>query len=193
MKILPRNFYQRDTVEVAKELIGKKIVRIVNDHIISGIIVETEGYCYKIDESSHAYRGKTPRNEAMFGLAGCSYVYFIYGNHFCLNVVARKKDVDAGAVLIRAVEPVDGIEIMKHNRKKYDIKMLTNGPGKLTQAFGINKSHNGCDFTQKGSVYICESENATSSEIIATPRIGISVAQDKKWRFCLKSNIFLSR
>ena len=190
MGILPRDFYQRDAVTVARELIGKKLIRHVDGQELSGIIVEVEAYKYKDDPASHAYRGKTPRNEPMFGTVGCAYVYFIYGNHFCLNIVARAKGVEAGAVLIRGIEPVqnpENITAMKKNRNKDDIKILCNGPGKLTQAFCINKTHNFCDMTKAGELYVCDGVQVDDDYIMDTPRIGISLAQDKLWRFCLKN------
>ncbi len=109
MKILKKSFYERSTVRVAKELLGKILVRTWHGHILSGIIVETEAYCGLIDPASHAYKGPTARNKAMFGPPGHSYVYFIYGNHHCLNIVAKSKQVAAGGVLIRGLIPIANI------------------------------------------------------------------------------------
>jgi len=187
MRIIDRSFYCRDTVDVAKDLLGKKIVRFLNNQKLSGIITETEAYCFENDQASHAYNGKTPRNLPMFGKVGCVYIYFIYGNHFCFNIVAKQKNVSAGAVLVRAIKPVDGIENMKINRKKQDENILANGPGKLTQALCITKNENFYDLTKKGSLYICEGIEVCKNQIIVTPRIGISVAQDKPWRFMIKT------
>ena len=110
MKVLPREFYARETVKVAKELLGKYLVRKYNDKIISGIITETEAYRYKDDPASHAFRGMTERNKAMFGEVGRAYVYFTYGMYYCVNAVARSKNSEAGAVLIRSLKPSEGID-----------------------------------------------------------------------------------
>ncbi|MEJ2259252.1 MAG: DNA-3-methyladenine glycosylase, partial [Nitrosopumilaceae archaeon] len=120
MSFLPREFYARDTVIVAKKLLGKKLVRKIGNKKISGIITETEAYKHKDDPASHAFRNKTDRNRAMFEEVGRAYVYFTYGMYFCFNVVARNPKTEAGAVLIRAIHPEKGIEIMKQNRGKDD-------------------------------------------------------------------------
>src|SRR3989338_6521216 len=133
MKVLERAFYERNTRVVAFELIGHMLVFERQDGNVSGRIVETEAYFGAEDPASHAYCGLTQRNRAMFGLAGMSYVYFTYGNHFCLNVVTERAGV-AGAVLIRAVEPISGVSMMKKRRQSGNMLELANGPGKLTQA-----------------------------------------------------------
>ena len=139
MTILPREFYSRDTVTVAKSLLGKKIVRRIGKQEISGIIIETEAYRHADDPASHAFRKITERNKVMFDEVGKAYVYFTYGMHYCFNVVAKSSKFEAGAVLIRAITPEKGIEIMEKNRGTKDRKKLTNGPAKLTQALGITK------------------------------------------------------
>ena len=154
MNILPRKFYQRDTVIVAKKLLGKKLVRKIGNKEISGIITETEAYRHEDDPASHAFRKITDRNKVMFGNVGISYVYFTYGMHYCFNIVAKKSKVPAGAVLIRAIEPDKGIKKMQENRSLKDIKNLTNGPAKLTQALNITKEHYGIDLTRKSEIYI---------------------------------------
>ena len=143
---LERSFYERNTQVVAFELIGKILVLKENGMTLSGKIVETEAYFGTQDPASHAYRGVTPRNQVMFGAPGISYVYFTYGSHHCLNVVTEKEDV-AGAVLIRSLEPIDGVAIMRKRRGNVNEEQLTNGPGKLTQAFGITREHSGIDLT----------------------------------------------
>ncbi|HKU33887.1 MAG TPA: DNA-3-methyladenine glycosylase, partial [Candidatus Nitrosotalea sp.] len=125
MKILPRSFYCRDTVSVAEDLLGKKLIRQINGKIISGIISETEAYRYRDDPASHSYRGKTERNKAMFGDVGKAYVYFTYGMHYCVNAVAKNKESEAGAVLIRALVPNIGIDFMIKQRKTNTISNLT--------------------------------------------------------------------
>ncbi len=187
MKILQKPFYQRDTATVAQELIGKKLVRIINGQIIAGIIVETEAYGHANDSASHAYRTQTERNTPMFGEAGYAYIYFIYGNHFCFNITAKADDVPAGAVLIRALIPTDGIELMKKYRKKDNLHILTNGPGKLAQALQIHKVHNFVDLTKKGKLFVVDQSPIKSEKIIQTPRIGISSGKDKQWRFALEN------
>jgi DNA-3-methyladenine glycosylase len=189
--ILPKSFYARSTIQVAQDILGKKLVRILdNGTVLSGIITETEAY--QSDEPAcHAHKGCTERTAPLFGPVGHAYVYFIYGNYFCLNIVA-KKGVTAGGVLIRAVEPVEGVEYMQHARKTSNIKNLTTGPGKLTQAFNITKNEQGTDVTQQGSLYIARAD-VGPFQIVATPRIGISQAVDKNWRFYIKNNQFVSK
>lgn len=184
--ILHQSFYQRDTVIVAKDLIGKILVREYNGTLLTGIIIETEAYCADDDPASHAFNGKTKRNAAMFGPVGCAYVYFIYGNHYCLNIVARDECKEAGAVLIRALQPLQGIEIMQVLRTKPEMRLLANGPGKLTQALALTKDHDGVNLMQKGALYVVD--NHVRPVITATPRIGIRVGTDKLWRFCGQSS-----
>lgn len=189
--ILPKSFYARSTTQVAQDLLGKKLVRILdNGTILSGIITETEAY--QSDEPAcHAHKGCTARTAPLFGPVGHTYIYFIYGNYFCLNIVA-KKGVIAGGVLIRAVEPVEGIQFMQHARKTTEIKNLTTGPGKLTQAFNITKNEQGIDVTQQGSLYVTRVD-VGPFKIGASPRIGISKALDKHWRFYIKNNRYVSK
>lgn len=179
--ILPRAFYLQDTVVVAKKLLGKKIVRKIEGNAISGIITETEAYRHKDDPASHAYRNMTDRNRAMFEEVGRAYVYFTYGMYYCFNVVARSPSSDAGAVLIRAIKPEDGIDIIVKNRKNAKYANLTNGPAKITQALQISKQHYGLDLTKKGDLFI--SEGINHKKIAASPRIGIKTATENKWNF----------
>ena len=178
---LERKFYSDDTVEVAKKLLGKTLVRRIGSTTISGIITETEAYRQSDDPASHAYGGITPRNHAMFEDVGCAYVYFTYGMYHCMNVVARNKNHPAGAVLIRALRPKQGIQIMQKNRKTDDTANLTNGPAKLAIALDITKKQHGEDLTNSKSLYITEGIDV--SKIISGPRIGIRVGLDKKWNF----------
>ncbi|MCL4380094.1 DNA-3-methyladenine glycosylase [Candidatus Dependentiae bacterium] len=180
---LPRSFYERSPVVVAQELLGKMLVRIVQGNVLTAIITETEAYCGLVDPASHAYRGKTARNAAMFGVVGHSYIYFIYGNHYCLNLVAHTADEAAGGVLIRGLKPIAGIEIMQQLRQKDAIDKLTNGPGNIGQALHLSLQHNHIDVTMHGELYVVDGIVLNSSAIRATPRIGISKAQDKLWRF----------
>ncbi|NMJ87656.1 MAG: DNA-3-methyladenine glycosylase [Thaumarchaeota archaeon] len=193
MKIITREFYNRNTIVVAKDLLGKILVRVVGDKILSGIIVESEAYSSIDDPASHSYKGKTERNNVMFGEVGHAYVYFTYGIHYCLNIVAKEHNIPAGAVLIRAIEPIEGIEQMQKFRKTNDLYNLTNGPGKLTKALNVTKKQNGVDVVKKYEIYILIGREIDNSSIIATSRIGISTALDKQWRFLITGNKFVSR
>ena len=190
------SFYQRPTEVVAKDLVGKKLVRTIRNNKkhfrLAGIIVETEAYGYSDDLASHAYVGPTDRNKVMFGNVGRAYVYFTYGNHFCLNVSARRSKVEAGAILIRGIEPVEGIELMRQFRPVDDIYSLTSGPGKLTQALNITSLLNGIDMTNPESEIYIEF-GKRPKRIVTTPRIGITRALDKEWRFVDPSSPFISR
>ena len=190
------SFYQRPTEVVAKDLVGKKLVRTIRNNKkhfrLAGIIVETEAYGYSDDLASHAYVGPTDRNKVMFGNVGRAYVYFTYGNHFCLNVSARRSKAEAGAVLIRGIEPVEGVELMRQFRPVDDIFSLTSGPGKLTQALNITSSLNGADMTNSESEIYIEF-GKRPKHIVTTPRIGITRAVDKEWRFVDPSSPFISR
>jgi len=185
MMILPRSFYDRDTVDVAQDLLGKILARRIGQKIISGMIIETEAYRYKDDEASHSFVGMTERTKAMFGQVGRAYVYFTYGMHYCMNVVAKNDNFDAGAVLFRALEPRDGIDFMIRQRKTKLISNLTNGPAKLTQALQITKKQYGVDLTKSSSLFVIEGKEIKKTEIKARSRIGIKKATDKPWNFRL--------
>jgi DNA-3-methyladenine glycosylase len=174
-------------------LLGKYLVRKHPDGKTVGRIVETEAYVGPKDLACHASRGRTARTEIMFGRAGYAYVYFIYGVYYCLNIVTEEVD-HASAVLIRALEPVEGIEIMKRRRRTEEQRNLASGPGKLCQAFAIDKSLNGADVCA-GVLYI-EDRGEPAPKILATPRIGVDYAgkwKDKPWRFLIRGNEFVSR
>lgn len=185
MRILPRSFYENDTVEVARGLLGKTLVRKIGSITISGIISETEAYRYKDDPASHSFPGKTERNKAMFGQVGRAYVYFTYGMHYCVNAVARSEAFDAGAVLIRSLVPTLGLEFMEKQRKTGVISNLANGPAKLTQAMKITKDLYGEDLTQSSRLYITEGMEVEKSMIESSQRIGIKKATDKMWNFSI--------
>ena len=192
-KILGRSFYDRSPLIVAREIIGKKLVRTRNDGVVlSGIIVEAEAYAGNKDPASHAYRGKTPRNEVMFGEAGHAYVYFTYGFHHCLNFVTSSRYGKASAVLIRAAEPTSGIEEMKVRRKTNAITNLASGPGKLCQAFLIDRSLNGVDVTHENSPIRVE-DTSLNSNIGVSARVGIRQASDRMWRFYSKASPHVSK
>lgn len=190
--LLNYKFFSRDTNIVAKKLIGKKLVKVIRNNNrkirLSGIIVETEAYGYKSDEASHAYRGMTKRNMVMFGPVGRTYIYFTYGNHYCFNVTAKSKNQIAGAVLIRGVEPKEGIEYMKDYRNVDNKMLLTNGPGKITQAFAIDKQHNNQDLTNiNNDLYIVK--GFIPNLVLATKRIGIKKSIHVYKRYILASKI----
>ena len=181
MKVLPRSFYRHDTVKVAKDLLGKTLVRKIKNKTISGIITETEAYRYKDDPASHAFRGITERNKIMFGQVGRAYVYFTYGMHYCVNAVAKSNNYEAGAVLIRGLKPIEGVDFMIKKRKTKLVSNLTNGPAKLTQALEITKKQYGEDLSKISSLYI--TEGLDRKKIITNNRIGIKNGIDKLWNF----------
>lgn len=179
MQKLTREFYRRDTVEAARVLLGKIIVRQTEAGMMSGRIVETEAYVFG-DPASHSTRGRTKRTGVMFDEPGHAYVYFIHGLHNCMNVVSHPEGV-AGGVLIRALEPLTGIELMRRNRGKDSLVDLCSGPGKLTQAMEIDTSFSGEDLLGD-RLYVVD--DATDvGEIIARPRIGVKHAADRLLRF----------
>ncbi len=175
--ILQPEFYARKPVEVARDLVGKVLVRVMGGRRISGRILETEAYGGSDDPASHAFRGKTRRNAPMFGPPGRAYVYFVYGNHFCFNVVTA----GVGAVLLRSVQPLEGLDIMKKLRGTDDEENLASGPGKLTRAFGITPDFNGLPLCRETGLFI--EDDGTRFEVRRTPRIGISRGTERKWRF----------
>ncbi|MEA2089498.1 MAG: DNA-3-methyladenine glycosylase [Thermoproteota archaeon] len=191
MTVLRRSFYARNTVAVAKELLSKRLVRQTEEGVMVGKVVEVEAYGGNDDPASHAYEGKTSRNQVMFGKAGCAYVYFIYGKHHCFNVTTEKEGVP-GAVLIRAVEPIEGINMMQRNRGAKNLVNLTNGPGKLTEAMHITKAQNGLDLTLGEEIFIREPETIKTFETVSTRRMGVKANDRKCWRFYIKSNRFVS-
>ena len=186
MKILPRPFYNRPTLTVARELIGARLVRILDGVKLVGLIVETEAYISENDLACHAKAGLTPRTAPMFGEPGHAYVYFTYGNHWMLNAVTEREGFPA-AVLIRAIQPIQGVEIMLKKRAGRD----TFGPGKLTQAMGIGKSENTADLTETASgLWIEAGLNVPNSFVTKGPRVGLNNTPEpwlsKPWRFKVK-------
>jgi DNA-3-methyladenine glycosylase len=189
--VLPRDFYASDTVKVARGLLGKRLVRIKGKDRMVGRIVEVEAYRGSRDPASHAYHGLTPRNAPMFGEAGHAYIYFTYGNHYCLNITTQHVGTP-GAVLIRAIEPLEGLRAMRRLRPKVHDSNLTNGPGKLTKALGINKSLNKTDMTKRRSLFVEESDRPVPG-IRRSARVGISQGKDRLWRFYVAGNPCVSR
>jgi DNA-3-methyladenine glycosylase len=190
MEILPRSFYERETASVARNLLGRVISNRTPEGMASGIIVETEAYLGENDPGSHASIRKTPRNSVMFGRAGIAYVYFTYGMHYCFNAVAKPPG-RAGAVLVRAIEPLEGLNLMRSRRGREDLLDLASGPAKLTQALGIGREHNGVDLTQ-GYLTICEGPGEPH-EILNGTRVGLSKGQGLPLRFAIRDSPFVSR
>lgn len=190
MERLGRRFYSRYTPDVARELLGCVLVRRIGRRALSGKIVEVEAYRGSDDPASHSYRGATKRSSIMFGEAGHVYVFFSYGNHWCLNFTTEKEG-QPGAVLIRALEPIEGIAEMARNRGVSELGRLTNGPGKLTKALSIDGSFNGEDLVKSRRIYVEKGEE--SVRVQASARIGISRGEELHWRFFVEGNPFVSK
>ena len=185
--ILPRRFYERGTVEVARDLLGKVLVHGPT----AGIIVETEAYLGGDDLASHSAAGITDRTRVIFGPPGHAYVYLIYGVYDCMNIVAEPAGTP-GCVLLRALEPIEGLDIMHERRPKARTdRDLASGPGKLTRASGITRIHTGVDLT-RGDLVVMSRPAAQPFEIAVTPRIGITKCPDLPLRFLIKGNKFVS-
>ena len=193
---LPRAFYERDTEKVARDLLGTILVSTIGGQRVSGRIVETEAYIGPHDPASHGAEriGKTRRNLSMFGLPGIAYVYRIYGVHWCLNAVTEEEDYPA-AVLIRSVEPLEGVRIMMRRRfGKFapgKERQLASGPGKLAQAFAITGAYDGHTLDQE-PLWIEPGTRIARKDIVAGPRIGITRAKDWPLRFCVRDSVWLS-
>ncbi len=184
--VLARNFYDRPTLTVARELIGARLVRILDGTKLVGLITETEAYISQKDLACHAKAGLTPRTKVMFGEPGHAYVYFTYGNHWMLNVVTEKEGFPA-AVLIRAIQPIEGVEVMSARRMGRD----TFGPGKICQAMGISKAENGVDLTDTAAgLWIEAGLRVPNSLVTKGPRVGLNNTPEpwlsKPWRFLVK-------
>jgi DNA-3-methyladenine glycosylase len=199
-KRLKREFFEDHPKNVAPKLLGKYLVVKTDKGKIVVKITETEAYGGFEDDACHVGRfGKTKRTETLFGKVGKAYVYSVHINTYCLNVVCHKKD-QAGGVLIRSAEPVEGIDLILENlnlkNKKFDITKLLNGPGKLCRALKISKSLNGEDMIEGNKIYFLEGEKIRKKDIIKTPRINIDYAKKSKnwlWRFVIKNSKFVSK
>lgn len=193
-KFLPQSFYARDTLSIARELLGCILVHCEGMNTTVGKIVETEAYT-RDDPAAHSFAGKTTRNSVLFGPVGHAYVYFVYGMHFCMNVVTGEMG-SGEAVLFRAVEPLAGIDVMKRRRRMDDEKNLCSGPAKLTQAFAITREFNGTPlYSGPLQVRSCRRQmlSVENHEIFQTERIGITKAQEFPYRFYLRENPHISR
>jgi DNA-3-methyladenine glycosylase len=189
-KKLDADFYFQRTETVAKKLLGKILVKKSGKNIIAGLIVEVEAYLPDDDFSSHSAIGLTQRNKVMFDEGGKLYVYKIYGVHHCINVVTEKKGIGA-AVLIRAVEPICGVDIMMKNRNCDSLSKLCKGPGNLAKAFGFDMKHNGLSLNSEG-LYIADFKKIDEKSIRASKRIGISKSADLNLRFFINESKFIS-
>lgn len=195
--VLTRKFFIRPVLVVAKDLLGKVLIKKDGNRVLAARIIEVEAYDGKVDKASHSFNGKTKRNEVMFNEGGYFYVYFTYGAHFCCNVVTGKRN-NGEAVLIRAVEPLLGINKMIENRFGRELKSekeiynLTSGPGKVCKAFGFNKEHSGLDLTNS-SVFIVNQPKLKKNMIGVSKRIGITKSVSLPWRFLEIGNPYLSK
>lgn len=203
MNKLPREFYKKTALDLAVDLLGKHLVHSIDGSELIGKIVEAEAYMGPHDKAAHSYNNRrTEKNEVMYGPSGYAYVYIIYGMYSCMNVIAADVGMPQG-VLIRAVEPVNGLETMAQNRfgksygelKRSSVKNLTNGPGKLCMAMGITRANNGDDL-QGQRLYITEPDVSEEFSIMKSPRINIDYAEEARdflWRFYIKGNPYVSK
>jgi DNA-3-methyladenine glycosylase len=191
-KILPASFYDREVIEVARDLLGMRLVRWQDGIRISGIISEAEAYRGEEDLACHARVGKTKRTEVMYGPPGHAYIYFTYGMHWCLNCVAGAEDFPA-AVLLRAIEPIEGLEVIAERRQGVDRRLWCNGPAKITKSMGLTGAQNGVDLTSKdGELWIEQGEGIPSEKKKAGPRVGMGSTPEPwfsmPWNFRILEN-----
>jgi DNA-3-methyladenine glycosylase len=193
--ILPREFYGRPTPVVARELLGMLLVRELGGERLSGFIVETEAYCGVDDEGCHAHRGRTRRTAVMFGPPGYAYIYFIYGMHYCFNVVTEEDGI-AGAVLVRAIHPLEGLSTMQRLRGVDDELSLTSGPARLCHALAIDRRLYGHDLCLGRELWLEAGDRFPDSAVLVGPRVGLRVgepARSAPWRFALAGDPWVSR
>ena len=199
LKVLPREFFNRDPRRVCRELLGKVLVRRESTKLLAGRVVELEAYMGTGDPAAHAYVGPTARNRVLFGSPGHAYIYFIYGNHYCLNVSCMPEG-KAGSVLFRALEPLAGIAEMERARgleeaeaKKNVLRLLTSGPGRLAQAFGITRPRdNGKDLTDATSDLFLADGGYPPPRVLTTMRVGITKAAERPLRYVIAGSEFVS-
>ena len=188
-------FFRQDTVELARKLLGCLLIHRTPDGVAGGMIVETEAYIGAIDKACHAYRNRSERTEVMYHDGGVAYVYFIYGMHYCFNVVTGPEG-EGNAVLIRALEPVIGLELMQRRRNTKSVRNLCNGPGKLCQALAITKNEYGLDLCAADSpLRLIRSRHIADAQSVATPRINVAYAEEAAawpWRFYVKNSPYVS-
>ncbi len=189
---LPRSFYDRPVVQVARDLLGKLLLREAPEGMVAGRIVEVEAYQGFDDPAAHSFRGRTPRNATMFGPAGHLYVYSIHAR-FCMNVVTEAEGTPT-AVLLRAVEPREGIELMQTRRDLEKVRDLARGPARLCEAYAIDRAWDGWDLTGGEGLWIAQSDDAedASPKIFTSPRIGVTSAHESLLRFVIAGSPFVS-
>lgn len=195
MQRLPREFYTRPTLTVAQELLGQRLVRLLDGQRLAGRIVEVEAYLGETDQASHARPGRTQRNAPMYGPPGHAYVYFIYGMYYCLNAVTEPEGSPA-AVLIRGLEPLEGLETMRRRRPGHSDHDLSSGPGKLCQALAVDQALNCADLCQGDLLWIEAGAPVASAQVATSPRIGVRGdprARTVPWRFYVRHHPCLSR
>jgi DNA-3-methyladenine glycosylase len=192
MRTLDQDFYARSPMAVARELLGKWLIRRSREGLCAGRIVETEAYLAQDDPACHAYRGKNRKNATMFGPAGHLYVYSIHAR-YCLNAVTELPDVGS-AVLIRAVEPTQGIDLMRRRREREDLRELSRGPARLCEAFDVDRQLDGWSLLRSTRIWIADPENGPirEEEIGISKRIGVTSAQDRELRFFVRGNPYVS-
>ncbi len=188
---LPRSFFARPSTDVAPDLLGRLLVRGTRGGRLVARIVETEAY-QEGDPASHSFRGRTTRNDVMFGPPGHLYVYFTYGMHFCMNVVTGRTG-QGSAVLLRAGEPLEGLSAMSRRRLTRDPRSLCAGPARLCEAFGVTRRENGLDLVRGRDLYLLEGEPVTSERVRSTSRVGIRNGVERPWRFVVDGDPFVSR
>jgi len=188
---LARSFFARPAPIVARDLVGRDLVRALDGAVLVARIVETEAY-QEDDPASHSFRGRTARTEVMFGPAGHLYVYFSYGMHWCMNVVTGD-DGEGSAVLLRAAEPIEGVDVMRARRGVMRERLLCAGPGRLTQALAVDRTLNGADLMTGTELWIGAGRSVPPDRLGVSRRVGISVARDRPWRFFDSGSAFVSR
>jgi len=188
---LGRSFYSRPAPVVAPDLLGRLLVRKRTTGLLCARIVECEAY-QEDDPASHSFRGLTNRTAVMFGPPGHLYVYFSYGAHWCMNVVTGE-DGEGSAVLLRAAEPMSGIEVMQARRGRTEARLLCSGPGRLAQAFGVSGADNGLDLASGHDLFLSQGTRLDPADVSMSPRVGISVAREQPWRFFEAGSSFVSR
>ena len=196
MKLIRSYYCNVDTIQLSKNILGKKLVTNINNQITSGLIVETEAYLGLNDKASHAYKGKTSRTKVMFEQGGVAYIYLCYGLHYLFNIVCNFKNIPH-AILIRAIEPIEGIEYMKKRRRHISLnKNISNGPGKLTQALGITTNLNNKSLIDNNLWIEDIGYEISDKNISSVPRIGVDYAQEDAklpYRFYIKNNKWVSQ
>jgi len=191
MRRFDERFFQLPTLQLCRELLGAKLTTVSRGRVTSGMVVEIEAYHGAKDAASHAFCGKTLRNSIMFGPPGRAYVYFSYGMHYCMNVVSESEGIGAG-ILIRALEPLEGMAIMEGRRRTKVLYNLASGPGKLCQALGIRFTHAGENLSSSPRIRLSPYRTFRDEEVVRSPRVGISKSLELEWRFFLKDNPFVS-